>query len=486
VAACARSLRNERGAPGFTVRIAAALLCLRIGATAVATPLQTHPCRLEGVLRPARCGVLRVPENPDRPEDRQLDIHFAVVAALAKPLPDPIVVLMGGPGEDAIGSAKINVERLGSILAERDLLLVDQRGTGESGALRCQLYSPATAADNIRDSFPPAAVERCERQLASSADLTRYTYPYFAHDLEEVRRALGYGPLNLFAGSYGTRAAQAFLRQYPHRVRSVYLGSVVPIDAGGPLYFAKTEQLALEKTFENCAADSACHTAFPALRAELASLHARLDAAQITLRVPGDPNPVALSRGRFAEWLRSKLYRPHDASSVPWIIHQAAAGNWAPVLDDMLDNARDADQDFSWGLFFAITCSEDIPFVSESAVEAATQGTFLGDYRLRQQQAACKPWPRSSLPPGYRKAVRSSVPTLFVTGDLDGGTPVWFTQKVAARFSNHAVAVARGQGHTEWSPCIASLYQRFVRDASVRGLDPKSCPAIPIPPFKTR
>ena len=203
------------------------------------------------------------------------------------------------------------------------------------------------------------------------------------------------------------------------------------------------------------------------------------------MHVPGNPYPVPLSRGRFVEWLRAKRYRPHDASSVPWIIHHAAAGDWAPIVDAMLESERDADEEFSWGLFFAITCNEDIPFVPEEQIAAETQGTFLGDYRLRQQQAACKPWPRSTLPQGYREPARSDVPTLFVTGDLDGGTPLWFTDRVAAGFSNHVVAVARGQGHTEWNPCVARLFERLVRDASVRGLNPTSCPAIPKPPFRT-
>jgi pimeloyl-ACP methyl ester carboxylesterase len=448
--------------------------------------LQTESCSLPDVAAPARCGVLDVPENPDRPDGRILPIHLAVIPAISgKALPDPIVVLMGGPGEDAIGSAAIYAAKFAPLLADRDLLLVDQRGTGQSAALHCDLFSPAKAADSLRDVFPLEAVRNCERRLSAGADLTRYTFPYFANDLEQVRRALGYGQVNLFAGSYGTRAAQVYLRAFPQSVRTAYLGSVVPIDATGPLSFAKTEEAALETLFAACAADPVCHAAFPDLRDEFRHIRERLDSGKVRVPISGHKEPVPLGGGRVAEWFRSQLYRPGNAAALPWMIHRAAAGDWAPIVDGILSDSREADGALSFGLFFAITCSEDLAFLREQDVAVETQGTFLGDYRLRQQQAACKPWPKATLPDGYRNPVQSSVPTLFVTGDLDGGTPLWFTDRVAGGFSNHATLVAHGQGHTEWSNCVAETYQLLVRSGSVQGLAADSCPVAPRPPFKT-
>lgn len=198
--------------------------------------IQLSSCKLSGVPQPARCGVLEVSENPHRPAGRRLKIGVAVVPATGgKSLPDPIVILMGGPGEDAIGSAEIYAGKLAPLRQDRDILLVDQRGTGRSAALDCELFSPERPEASLRDLFPLTAVEKCERRLSAQADLTQYTYDRFANDLEEVRRALGYGSLNLFAGSYGTRAAQVYIRMYPESVRTVYMGSVVPVDVPGPL-----------------------------------------------------------------------------------------------------------------------------------------------------------------------------------------------------------------------------------------------------------
>jgi hypothetical protein len=267
--------------------------------------------------------------------------------------------------------------------------------------------------------------------------------------------------------------------------RLIYLGSPVPIDAGGPLDFAQTEQAALDQVFERCAAEAACRTAFPNLRHEFQQLVKRLDAREVRVHVPGASDVVVLSRGRVAEWVRRQLYRPRDAAALPWFLHSAYSGNWSPIVDDMLSDARDADQDLAFGLFLSITCSEDLPFVNEKEIAAATRDTFLGDYRLRQQQAACSLWPRAQIPEDYHRPIRSGSPTLFVTGDLDGGTPLWFTDRVAQGFANHVTIVVRGQGHTEWNDCVASKYEQLVRRGSVQGLDSPACPPVPLPPFKT-
>jgi pimeloyl-ACP methyl ester carboxylesterase len=295
---------------------------------------------------------------------------------------------------------------------------------------------------------------------------------------------LGYTQLNLFAGSYGTRAAQAFVRQYPKSVRTLYLGSPVPIDSGGPMDFARTGQIALDKTFTRCESDPDCHRAFPNVRNEFAQVISRLDADGVQVHVPGSTQTVRLTRGRFVEWVRSRLYRPKEAVALPWTIHRAYEGDWAPTVQGILDGVRNADNGISWGLFFSITCSEDIPFLSESDIAENVKGTALGDYRIRQQRAACEKWPRAALPEGYRSPVHSDTPTLIVTGDQDGGSPLWFTDRVATGFTHHVTVVVHGQGHTEWNDCVAGLFENLVRGGTVKGLDGDSCPAVKMPPFK--
>jgi pimeloyl-ACP methyl ester carboxylesterase len=273
------------------------------------------------------------------------------------------------------------------------------------------------------------------------------------------------------------------MRAFPKSVRSAYLGSAVPTDAANPLPFAKTAQAALDNLFGACSADAACRTAFPKFRDEFREVLTRLDAGPVQVALPDTSRSGTLYRGRVAEWIRSKLYRPKSASVLPWIMHRAYLGDWDPLTRELLADAHDGDSALSFGLFLSITCNEDVAFVREEDVAAAIQGTLLRDYRLRQQQAACREWPRAALPAGYREPIHSDVPTLLVSGDADGATPLWYAEHVAAGLSNHVLTVAKGQGHTEWSDCVARLYEKLVRSASVGGFTTR-CETVPRPAFK--
>lgn len=479
-------MASVRARTGWAAAAVAVIACMTATAAPASGEGGLSPCRLPGLDRPALCGTFERPEHPDRPDGRRISVAVAVVPASDGPaLPDPIVPLMGGPGEDTLSAAADFAERFASLRRDRDLLLVDQRGTGRSGPLKCRLYSPDDPAASLRDFFPADAARRCARELSKRADLTQYGYARFADDLEHVRRALGYGPLNLYAGSYGTRAAQVYLRAHPDSVRTVYFGSMVPIDVALPLPMARAAQLAIDATFDACAAQATCRDAYPNLRAEFKHVLARLDSGEVRVRVPGRDEPAPLHRGRVAEWLRARLYRAEGAAEVPWLIHRAYEGDWQPIADGILANAQGMDAVAYMGLFFAITCNEDVAFVHEADVAAQARGTFIGEYRLRQQQAACAPWPKATLAAGYRRPVRSDVPALFVSGDTDPATPLWFTEHAAPGFSRRLEVVLRGQGHTEWSDCVGALYERFVRSGSVDGLD-GDCAPVPRPPFRTR
>lgn len=462
------------------------VLMVAAAPAAAAETLSTASCDLPDIDRPAKCGVLEVLEAPEKPNGRKIGIHVAILSpASGAAKPDPIVVLAGGPGESAIGDAAYYYQRLAPLLADRDLVLVDQRGTGQSGGLQCGVFPPEVAPETLKDVFPPKAIGQCRRELEKKADLTRYTFPYVARDLEAVRLAAGYGPVNLFAGSYGTRAAQVFMRAYPKSVRTAFLGSPVPLDVANPLPFAKTAQGAFESLFADCEADAECHEAFPHLRDDFAYMYERLDFYLVRVTVEGRSEPALLTRGRVIEWMRSKLYRPNSSADLPWIIHRAALEDWSPIVGPLLEGAGEGDAERSTGVFFSITCSEDIPFIAETEVEKQTDGTYLQDYRVLEQQTICRSWPKSPVPKEYRVPVKSDVPALFVTGDHDGGTPLWFTDHVIHGFSHSALLIAQGQGHTEWSDCVSEHYGRLLETGSAEGLA-GSCPAIPRPKFKTQ
>lgn len=444
------------------------------------------PCELPEVEEPAKCGVVEVPENWERPEGRRLRIAVAVLPATqGKALPDPIVMLMGGPAEDAISAASVFAEWLAPARRDRDLVFIDQRGTGKSHRLTCDIYKGVDAALLFRDAFPLAPIEQCARELSKIADLTQYSYAHFVRDLEHIRQKLGYGSMNLNAGSYGTRPAQLFIRTYPRSVRTVFFHSVVPIDVAIPLPMSKAAQTAMDRVLDDCQAQPECRAAFPNVRNDLGEVLRRLETQDVKVAVPGRATQVRLHRGRVAERLRSMMYREEGAANIPQVIHRMYLGDYRPVVEDILENARGASTAISFGLFFSIVCNEDVPFIRESEITAATEGTYLGEYRVRQQQAACSKWPKGSLPAGYREPIRSTVPALFVSGDTDPASPLWFMAHAAKGFENRAEVVLENRGHTEWRPCVGDIYRRFVVSGTAAKLDTSTCKPEPRRRFKT-
>lgn len=475
----AKKLRPKRRTGSQLLSMLALFACSSL--TAQAADVLSN-CQLPDVAGPARCGEVEVPENPAKPEGRKLKVSVAVLPATqGRALPDPVLLLMGGPGEDSISSAAYFAGTLASLRGDRDILLIDQRGTGKSHRLACDIYEGVEPAVLFRDVYPVASVERCGRELSKIADLTQYNYASFARDLEHIRKLLGYGPMNLHAGSYGTRAAQVFIRMYPGSVRTVLFHSVVPLDVTIPLPMAKGSQAAMDRILRDCQAQPACHAAFPNVRNELTEVMRRLAAAEVKVGT----TQVPISQGRAAERLRTIMYQEEGAVRIPWVIHQAYLGDYQPIVDSVIENARAIKDIASFGLFFSITCNEDVTFIREQDIAPATAGTYVGEYRVRQQQAACAKWPKYTLPAGYREPVRSSLPALFVSGDSDPASPLWFTEGFVNRFPNRAEVVLRNRGHTEWPACVGDIYKNFVSTGSAAKLDTSICKPEPRRPFKT-
>src|SRR5687768_3115526 len=210
----------------------------------------------------ARCGSLTVDENPSDPQSRQIMLNVAVVPAISRsPEPDPLFILVGGPGQSAIETFPALFSTVFRIHENRDIVLVDQRGTGESNPLRCLDPEDETL---VEDEQAIALLKACPEKL--KADLRFYTTDIAMQDLDSVRAALGYETINLYGVSYGTRAALVYLKMFPDHVRSLVLDAVV--DPKFVLYqdAAQDGQRALEMVFGRCEADDVCKSTYPDLR----------------------------------------------------------------------------------------------------------------------------------------------------------------------------------------------------------------------------
>lgn len=469
----------------------AAALSIPAPAAAQAPSFVEHPCR--GGVPGARCGTVTVPENRERPGGRTIALNVVVVPARTpERAREAAIFFAGGPGQPSVPMAEGVAQRYGALREGRDLLFVDQRGTGRSAPLQCRLRDPADPQSYLGDYFPPDAVARCRDELRQRAELSRYGYPELAHDVDAVRAALGYERLDLWGGSYGTRAAQVYMRMYPHRVRSAVLQGVVPPGYLQPAAYARDVEAALAGLFAECRADAACNAAFPDPAGELRQVAERLASRPATAEIV-DPRTGArlrltLTRDAFADMIRKLLYEPALASMTPFVVRRAWEGDFRPAARLALADRRNAAEGIWWGLTLSVTCSEDVPFIDSAAAARDNGRTFLGDYRVRQQTAACRGWPRYSPPADYHQLVRLEIPTLLISGELDPVTPPRLAERALRALPNGVHVVVPHAGHSYngmrgAAACLDPIILRFYRQGSARGLDTSCVRRIQRPPF---
>jgi pimeloyl-ACP methyl ester carboxylesterase len=472
------------------VSAAAILLCALTSAkpaVAAAPADLLKPCQIEGTTERALCGTYEVWEDREARRGRRIGLNVVVLPALeGAATAGTVSLLEGGPGAAATRDAAGFVEQK-ELRRHRDVLLVDQRGTGKSNPLNCDFYGPGSHSKPADpkllagELFPPAAVRQCRDELSKVADLRFYTTALAMDDLDEVRAWLGYGKLDLQGGSYGTLAAQIYMRRHPDSVRSVVLDGVAPPDEPIPLHHAAAGQRAIDLLFGECAADPACHAAFPNLAAELHAVIARADHG-ITVRIPdphtGAPVDVTADRGTIAEGLRFMMYGS-AARQVPLAVHRAYQGDLAQLVSLAIQRRSELDHLLSMGLNFSVTCAEDLPFIDDATAARETANTMLGDYRVRQQKAVCAVWPRGAIPADERELVHSDLPVLLISGERDPVTPPEFGQRVAKGLPNGLHVVAPHQGHGADGPCANQVVAAFVERASTKGLDTSCLTATP-------
>jgi pimeloyl-ACP methyl ester carboxylesterase len=477
---------------------AVALVCL-IGVltgcqTGAAAPLRSQdadellgPCEDRRLPAGARCGTYEVWEDRAAQSGRRLGLNVVVLPA-RDPRPElgAWVLLVGGPGAAATLRAPGLVDSWQR--EHHDILLVDQRGTGASNPLTCDLSRPGDTAQTYlegpfvrRDEFAA-----CAQALAARADLRLYTTPIAMDDLNEVRAALGYELVNLSGGSYGSRAALVYMRRHPDTVRTAVINGIAPIAFTNPLYHSSEAHNALQTTLAECAADTACSAAFPDLGRKFDELLQRLEDAPATVAIDdpdtGRPTQVVLNRAGFAESLRVFMYSMPRARRVPLLIHRAWEGDYAPFAEAGINSTRGLSQILAIGMLQSVICAEDIPRIDPALIDAVTSDTFLGSERVLTQMAACDVWPRGAVPDNYGDPVQADVPTLILSGTHDPVTGSGWGEVAAGNLpdSLHLIVPA---AHGVSGQCVRSIIQDFVASAELAELDTSCVVDVELPPF---
>lgn len=447
--------------------------------------ISLQPCEVpgaaEGVKEKVLCGKLSVFENRQLKSGRRIALKIVVFPATGEnKLADPIFYIAGGPGSSAIEEAPYVAGDFRKIRERRDLVFVDQRGTGGSNPLNCEFFNPSDLQSYLGHWNPLVDVRKCREQLEPKAELRLYVTSIAMDDLDDVRAALGYKQINLYGGSYGTRAAQIYLKRHGKKVRSAVLHGVSPTNQWMPIDFAQHTERALNGVLSECETDEGCRAAFPNLRDEVKSVLGKLRGGPIEVNVKAEQKGdkivrVKLSRDLAGEAIRYMLYRSGAASRIPLILHLAAAGNFTPLAEAAIYFRREIVATGSNGMYLSVTCSEDLPWINAGELGWRWDETFLGNYRLRQQSEACKLWPRGEIPADYFEPVRSSVPVLILTGLWDPVTPPLYGDRIARHLPNslHVVVPSGGHGFggLEGLGCISDLTTDFVVKGTAKGLN---------------
>jgi pimeloyl-ACP methyl ester carboxylesterase len=477
---------------------AIALACsLTLPAAAEARRLGTldfTPCTLEATGTDsvdAFCTTVRVPENRAEPDGRQIDLALAwVPSTAAQPEPDPVFLLAGGPGQGARQSYPQVAGAFRDVLRNRHVILLDQRGTGGSNPLSCRDPDGNNAFGDPEDDSPEAAARfaaACRDALSARADLRVYTSTDAVADLDTVRQRLGAERINLYGGSYGTRMGQLYAKTFPQHTRSLVLDSVVPMDLVLGSEHARNLEAALEATWQRCAADSACAKALPEPKAALARVREALESGTLTAVRYRDPTSGAWREdtpgwGHLAVLLRMYSYSPATAATLPLMLQQAAAGDWAPMLAQSRMLMGNLGGTIMHGMQLSVSCSEDVPDLREQPEDA---GTVLGDQFVAFSRAQCAEWPRGERPADFRAPLTGDLPVLAISGELDPVTPPRYAEAVVTHLPNGRHLMLKGQGHTPLGVgCLPKLFAQFIERADARGLDASCLDRLaPLPPF---
>lgn len=459
--------------------LAALVFCSAISFPAASATLSLQPCRLEGAQAAgsaaARCGTYRVREDRDSPDSKELQLHVAVVPALRlEPHPDPLFIFAGGPGQAASDFYLAASPAFGRIRRDRDIVLVDQRGTGRSHRLECALPDDADMPVVEPERLKPM-VRDCLRGLGG--DPRFYTTSIAVRDLDEIRAALGYEAINLYGVSYGTRVAQHYMRRYPKRVRTAILDGVVPAELALGPDVATDAQRALDNTFARCAADTACGREFPHIAQQFEALRTRLNSAPVSVSIT-DPRtaavtPATLDAARLGAAVRLLTYSDETTSTLPLLIHQAQVLERPHGLAaQYLMIRRTADEQIANGMHFAVVCSEDAPRWPPPDTDEAASRTYMGTDFMRGMRAICAEWPRGPVDADFSQPMRSELPVLVLSGGNDPITPARYGEQILPGYPNSKHLVLAGQGHGQIATgCVPRLAADFIARGSAAGLE---------------
>lgn len=453
------------------IRYALVLLAtLSAAGTTLAQSIELEECRISaGPGAPsmkARCGTILRPLDPDGVEAGEIELRLAVIPALnLTPEPDPFVPIAGGPGQGAVQFYTTYSAAFEEVRRNRDILLVDQRGTGASARMDCPIDNNLVEGQYSVE-LTVEYTNACLEQLPF--DARYFTTSVAVTDLEAVREALGYPSLNLYGVSYGTRVAQHFARRYPGSTRTVVLDGVVPPQLSLGPEIATESQRAIDNILARCAADISCNERFPSVAETFEKVVAELRRAPVLVSVPhpstGRPEIISFGAGELAVAIRLLAYHPSSTALLPLLINEAGNGNYVPLGSQYRMTIIAMTDTLSLGMHNTIMCTEDIPFYDRTTIDYdGIEASYMGALQLRALEAICSVWPEGPIDPEFKAPLATDLPVLLLSGDADPITPPRYAELAATDLARARHLVGRHQGHGQIGVgCTRRIVAKFI------------------------
>lgn len=468
-----------RPQPPRLARIRLSIAAL-IGATAITGCSNVEPpklaalgfqdCRLARIEQVSKCLQFEVPEDHSKPSEGKVKIHVAIVPSLApKPEPDPVFFFAGGPGQAASDIGAL-VEALSSLRRNRDVILVDQRGTGKSKTLTCDVGDRLKSGAEVFVQALTSTSEDMRREWKRCLDTlkgnpaTHRTDDYIA-DLELVRKALGLSKINLWGGSYGSRVALRYMKLHPDAIRTAVLDGVAPTTLRLPNDALMNSEAELREVFKACDASPECARAFPGIAKKLDQLLAAFGQTSRTVSIShpatGNPFEATLNATNVATMIWPLLYQPEATRLLPQMIEQATQGNFSPLAVTLYGGSSTAELEISIAQRFAVMCAEDM-YLQKPASGGHLAEVGRGFFEF------CEHLPTGRPAESHFEPTKSDIPTLLLSGAHDPVTPASQAELAMKTLRSSKHIVVGGWGHiVSPHPCVRTIVKKFVDQGNI-------------------
>lgn len=425
--------------------------------------------RTQNPIYGADCQFISLKEDPGNSNSRTIDVYLTRIPAIQDDQKPPVFFIAGGPGQASSELVAMFRHQFSHLLVDHDFVFVDQRGTGKSNPLDCDV-DLLEHADKTLNALEELALEKQRECLKTyDGDLTRYTTPYAVQDLEAVRKHLGYDKVFLWGGSYGTRVIIEYLRSFPSAIAGAILDGVAPVSIQLPAFVERDGSRALDRLFEVCHSDAACEKAFPNLSAHWLTL---LDTLQskpsiVTLTHPRTQKShrIYIDDQIVSAWTRIILYSREITPILPLALYRATQNDYSQLFSIYALGLDNLSEGISEGLQTAILCAEDRQFsLLNTQNKPDSYARLLHLPTPKSFDRICEMFPKSILDANYFETIRSDVPTLLLSGKLDPVTPALWADKLSPQLSNSRHIIVEGGHHiVSRLGCMPRIIAKFIK-----------------------